>query len=460
MRIATKMGDFSVLVFNKLFRHREDENAPGHSYSLILKGISTSLAGRGVAVITSFFAVPLTVRYLGGERYGVWITLTSILGWLTIFDLGIGNTAINSVAEALAHRDFESARLRINTAYAALAGIAAIIGLGVIVAWHWISWPAVLGARSSINRNEITLSAAIACFIFLANFPLTVTSRILGACKKVTVANYWNSAAGLLSLLLLVIATRMKVGLPGLVFAISGSSLLIGILSASWLYYHYEWLTPTLKGIQWKGIVELLSTGLPFFAVQISGLILYQTDNIIIAQIMGAKSVTPYSITWKLFSYASVLQVAMLPSLWPAYADASARRDLSWMRRTYRYSLRTAIGTSLIFSVILVLVAKTFILLWAGRSAVPSTGLVATMAIWTVLGAWMWCSSILLGAVGRVKRQAVYCAIGAAVNIGASILLGRLFGLIGIILGTICAFLFCIVIPQSLEARTALSEND
>ena len=452
------LGFSSSLVY-AIFKREENRHVPGHSYRLIAKGISTALAGRGIGVATSFIAVPLTVRYLGAERYGVWVTLTSILGWLALFDLGIGNTATNSVAEALAHNDFSSARIRINTTYLALAAIASMLGAGVGIAWHWISWPSVLGARGGTGGVEITRSAAIACFIFLANFPLGVTAKVLGACKKITLANYFSSIANLLSLLLLIVATRLHTGLPGLVLAFSGSTLAIGVLSAGWLYHHYEWLTPTLRGIQFKNIRELLSTGFPFFAVQMSGVILFSTDNVIIAQILGARAVTPYSVTWKLFSYGSVISTISLPTLWPAYADAFARRDFAWLRRTYWYNMRIAVGGTLIFVVTITIIARRFITLWAGSAAVPSIGLVLAMATWTLFAAPLWCEACLVGASGRVRGQAIYSAVGAIVNIAVSIWAAREFGLTGVIIGTICAYVFCIVIPQTLEVQRILSDK-
>jgi O-antigen/teichoic acid export membrane protein len=440
-----------------VLKRGEDGNHPGISYSQILKGILTAITGRGIGAVTSFIAVPLTVRYLGADRYGVWITLTSVLSWLTIFDLGIGSTAINKVAEALALRDFAAAKYRVNAAYIALTSIALVIGLGVVVAWPFISWPAVLGAKTSSNYAEINLATAFAFIVFLACFPFSVTPRIMGACQKVTLANYWSSAGSLLSLLLLVMATQLHMGLPGLVLAFSGSLLLVGTTSTVWLYRHFDWLKPALRSVPRKHVSDLLRTGLPFFAVQISGILLFQTDNIIIAQILGAGAVTPYSVTWRLFSYATLLQVVAIPALWPAYADAFARRDLSWIRKTYRYNLNFAIGSSAVCVVVLVVIARRFISLWAGPAAVPSFPLVIAMAVWSLLSVVSWCESCLLGSAGRVKGQAIYSGIGAVVNILVSIWMGRAFGLIGIISGTICAYSICILIPQTIEVRKVLS---
>jgi O-antigen/teichoic acid export membrane protein len=434
----------------------QEKKEPGHSHRQVANGIISAIGGRGVAVVVNFFSVPLTVKYLGAELYGVWITLTSILAYLTVLDLGIGSTAINGISEALANKDFLAAKRQINSAYWTLSATAALIALGVFIAWPRISWSAVLGAKSGGHSHEITLAAAIAVAIVVVGFPLSVTPRIMGACHKVTLSNLWNSIGSVASLLAILLATHLRVGLPGLVLAISGASFIVGICSTVWLYHHFDWLTPDLTDIKWATTRQLLSAGLPFFAVQISGVILFQTDNLIIAQVLGAKAVTPYSITWKLFSYATLLQVIALPSLWPAYADAFARRSFSWIRKTYRYNLLIAMGSTAIFVFVLIFCARSFIAVWAGSAAVPTLGLVAAMGVWTLISSLSWCQSCLLGAAGQVKGQAIYSALGAIVNIFSSIIFGRLFGLIGIVMGTLAAYLFCIIVPQTIEVHKLL----
>jgi O-antigen/teichoic acid export membrane protein len=233
----------------------------------------------------------------------------------------------------------------------------------------------------------------------------------------------------------------------------------VGIFSTIWLYLHFDWLVPDFRDIQWDRTRELLNTGLPFFATQVAGFVLLQTDNLIIAQVLGAEAVTPYSVTAKLFSYALLLPVIALPSLWPAYSDAFARHDFTWIRKTYRYNVLVVISTTTIFVLVLFIIAKRFISIWAGPAAVPTSGLITGMGIWTIIASLCWCQTCLLGAAGQVRRQAIYSAIGAIVNVIASIICGRLFGLTGIIMGTLLAYLVCIVVPQTLEVRKVLMEK-
>ena len=48
-----------------------------------------SAAARGIGVATSLISVPLTLHYLGVERYGLWMTISSVIAMLGFADLGL-----------------------------------------------------------------------------------------------------------------------------------------------------------------------------------------------------------------------------------------------------------------------------------------------------------------------------------------------------------------------------------
>src|SRR5580704_15679010 len=54
---------------------------------------STSYIAKGLSVLMGFVSVPLTVDYLGGEQYGVWLTISSLLLWVALTDFGLAGTA-------------------------------------------------------------------------------------------------------------------------------------------------------------------------------------------------------------------------------------------------------------------------------------------------------------------------------------------------------------------------------
>ena len=83
-----------------------------------------SLFFRGGSILLSFILVPLTINYINADAYGVWITLTSIVGWVAMFDIGIANGLKNKLSESLAEQDYEKGRMYVSTTYIIIGLIA------------------------------------------------------------------------------------------------------------------------------------------------------------------------------------------------------------------------------------------------------------------------------------------------------------------------------------------------
>lgn len=71
---------------------------------------SAVLLAKIVSVVTSLITVRLAIRYLGSERYGMWLTISSIVLMLGSADLGMSSGLVNIVADALGREDTAGAR--------------------------------------------------------------------------------------------------------------------------------------------------------------------------------------------------------------------------------------------------------------------------------------------------------------------------------------------------------------
>ena len=65
----------------------------------------------------------MTINYLNPTRYGIWLTVSSIIGWIAFFDLGLANGFRNKFAEAKAQGRLELAREYLSTTYFAIGAI-------------------------------------------------------------------------------------------------------------------------------------------------------------------------------------------------------------------------------------------------------------------------------------------------------------------------------------------------
>jgi len=64
----------------------------GHERTVLAKkNIIASLLVKGGSILVGLALVPLTIHYVNATQYGIWLTLSSLIGWFSFFDVGLGN---------------------------------------------------------------------------------------------------------------------------------------------------------------------------------------------------------------------------------------------------------------------------------------------------------------------------------------------------------------------------------
>jgi O-antigen/teichoic acid export membrane protein len=157
----------------------------------IVQGLLTGIANRMVGVAVSLLSVPLTIGYLGSERYGVWTLISSLLAWLNLADLGIGNGLTNAIAGALGSERPDLVRAHVSTAFTVLTAASLIMGAVLVVFWPMIDWVHIFNVKTASAQNEIGPAMAAAIAIFLLNFPLSVISRTFNASQNGKVCSWF-----------------------------------------------------------------------------------------------------------------------------------------------------------------------------------------------------------------------------------------------------------------------------
>jgi O-antigen/teichoic acid export membrane protein len=201
---------------------------------------------------------------------------------------------------------------------------------------------------------------------------------------------------------------------------------------------------------------EIMGHGMLFFVLQLAGLAVFNTDNLIIAHFLGAERVTPYAVTLRLVGYASVLQNLLVPSLWPAFSEAYVIHDLTWIRKAYQRIMRATVWTVIPTALVLGFAGRWIIGAWAGKAAVPDSVLLWGMCFWIVLLSITVNQGALLAATQHIQWQALYSSLAAVLNLILSIVLVQHLGTTGVLLGTIISYLVFIVFPATWQIRQIL----
>jgi O-antigen/teichoic acid export membrane protein len=425
----------------------------------IAVAVSSGVLARGLSSLVALASLPLAVRYLGAERFGVWATIASTAVLLNLLDLGIAGTLTNHISQSYAVGDRDYAARYATNALALSLVVACLSGLALAAAWSHIDWMALFGVSASVLLSEVNATVAIAATLMLIGLPASLVSRILAGYQEVHLNNLIVACGTVLNLVGLLIGIALHVSMPWLFLMSAGCVPLCNSAVLVTLWWFRPWLRPRRKLLEWAAARELLGSGSGFFLIQIAGAVVFSSDNVVIGHYLGSAQVTPYNVAWRLVGLTVVLQSLVFPALWPAYAEAYARGDFGWMRRAFRLMMSVTLVLNLVCGMTVLALGKTVIRWWAGESAVPSTALLAAMALWAVISGCMTVESCLLAAVGRTHMQGVLSIVAAAVNLALSILLVQRIGALGVIVGTILSYLLVLVGPQSLIVRRVLKQS-
>jgi O-antigen/teichoic acid export membrane protein len=198
-------------------------NAGERRYQRIIQSVVTGALGKGVNVLVLLISVPLTLGYLGPERYGIWIAMTTLIGWLSLADIGLGQGLLNLLADADGRQRGDLPQRYVATAFWVLAGAAVILGASVIPLCNSIDWRYVLGLRSDAVADETRVAIEVAALCLLAALPFTLVSRIFIAYQEGVLANAWLALGSIVGLLAIVAVTRWNGGLVALSAAVLGT---------------------------------------------------------------------------------------------------------------------------------------------------------------------------------------------------------------------------------------------
>jgi O-antigen/teichoic acid export membrane protein len=400
------------------------------------------------------------VRYLGAERYGVWATISTTAVWLNLLDLGIANTLTNQISSAYALEDKRAAGRAFTNALLVAVVVVGLAGGACFGLWSRVDWNSVFNVGPTVGRTEVAQTVAAALVVLLPSVVANLGSRVLAGYQEIHLNSLMSGTGSLAGVAGLAAGIWLHVSMPILFLLSVGAGCCVNVVSLALVITCYKpWLMPRLEFFDLGVAKDLLGSGWSFFLIQAAGLVVFSSDNLLVSHYCGAAEVTPYSVTWRFVGLAAIAQSLLFPALWPAYAEANARGDFAWIRKTFATVMKGTMALNLAAVACMTLVGRILIRWWAGPAAVPTLALLSMMGLWAIIHGFMGVESCLLAALNRTREQALLSVATAAVNLTLSIVLVHRIGSVGVIAGTVLSYLLVLVVPQSLLVRKALRDG-
>ncbi|MDQ2719833.1 MAG: oligosaccharide flippase family protein [Bacteroidota bacterium] len=431
----------------------------GHDRSVkAKKNIIASFFIKGISIAISLILVPLTINYVNPTQYGIWLTLSSIIGWFAFFDIGFGNGLRNKFAEAIAKGEHELARIYLSTTYAILGIIVITLLLIFFCINPFLNWSVILNTPSNM-AGELSILALLVFSFFCLQFVLQLITTIITANQQPAKASFFNLLGSLLSLTIIFILTKTTSGnLIYLALSLGFTPILVLTASSMWFYRHdYKRYAPSIKYVRFNCAPDLMSLGIKFFLLQIAGVILYQTSNIIIAQLFGPGEVTPYNVSYKYFSIITMIMGIIMMPFWSAYTEAWVKKDIEWIKKSIKKLQLLWVLLSLV-TIGMFVFSNFFFRIWVGKEIKVPVSVSAIMAIYVIMNSWTNIYSLFLNGTGKLKLQLYASIFGMVLNIPMSIYFGKIFGISGVLLSTVI-LCFINMIIEPIQTRKLLNNN-
>ena len=408
-------------------------NSSGRSKEAV-KNIVLSLVGKAVSVISSLLIVPLTIDYINPTQYGIWLTLSSIIVWITFFDLGLGNGFRNKFSEARAKGDDELARQYLSTTYFAITSVIAVVFLVVLIGNRFIDWSSVLNIDNTY-REELSSVFLILAIFFCISMVANLVGTMLTADQKVGLSSILFGIGQFASLIAVYILTKISVGsLTNLALYFSGMPSFVWVVASIIVFRNKKYcnIKPSFSSVRISLVKNIMGLGLQFFAIYLSMIIIFQMINIVISREMGPDAVTEYNIAYKYFNSLSNVFIIVLTPFWSGFTDAYQKGDFVWMKKMLKYLERLWVVFLLLYFVML-LCSQEFYLLWIGSNVsvnVTTSIIVAFHFVFYSLGGvYMY----LINGIGTIRIQLIIYILFAVVAWPLMVFLGRIWGLLGIV---------------------------
>lgn len=297
----------------------------------LARGMATSTLARGLTLATPALLIPVTYRYFGPTQFALWATIVALTSMFLWTDLGLGNGLMTKLPAALASEDTGGARRLISSAYSLLTVVAAALIVLLVAVSFLLPWESILGVPRATNVSETVM----VCFgAVLLQSPIGLIQRIQYAAQEAGLNGIYQFVGSISALASALFAIAVGANYITIVAVVAVGPIVGSVLASASFYRRNPELRPLWISPLDPSSKNLLTLGGAFLVVQALSSVAMNLDIPIAAHIVGGSDAASFSATVRIFLVlGALLGFSMLP-LWPAAAEALARRDTNWVKRT------------------------------------------------------------------------------------------------------------------------------
>lgn len=411
-------------------------------FNLILKFLNITI---------NVLLLPALLNVLGKDKFGFWVTIFSFIGWLNIFDFGLGEGLKLKLTKAFSLKRTGEINKLITSTYFFTVLVVLILILIFVSVNFFVDWSFILDANKYIE--EINKSICLLIFFILLLLIVKLIGTIYAAFQWPFIDNVIKTVGQLLFLIgVLVLNFKdIKADLTWVaVLSLAPTFLIYSFFNLYFFKYKASFLFPRVKNICKQTLKDVTKPGLSFFIIQLGCIVLYSTDNVIVLKLFSSNQVTDYSIYYKYYSFPFMFYGLFIASHWNAFIDAIAKNDYNWIEKKIVFFKKMFFLLVFVY-VIIYSFEEQLIYFWVGKENINlDFNMSLNMIGFFLISSYTTIYIYVINAYGKLYIQLLGYVLITIINIPLSVYLVNYFnfGASGVILASsLCLLILAILIP-------------
>nr|WP_321297254.1 oligosaccharide flippase family protein [uncultured Sphaerochaeta sp.] len=398
-------------------------------------------------MVVSFWLIPFIINNLGAEAYGLWNLSFSIIGFFSLLDFGFGLGVVKWTGETSATGEIDYRNHMLSTIFYVYVSIA--VGGMLLLGIFSFFYPTLFSIDSGVAPEAVAVLLILGIRSLVIQIPLSLFKGALFGQQEIHLTNIIQILGTMIYALTVWIALSMG---KGIVWLASMNCLAFLIENLAYVYFAYrnvKGLRLSPKLVRKKDFREAMGFSIYSFLTTIAGLVLFQTDAIIIQLFFGLELVGFYAVAIKVTEYAFLLTKQLVNVLTPLISELKAKQETDTIRYLLIDLSKYIMATGFLIAGSVYVFGEDLLVLWVGESYAA-----VTVPLWLLITSFVVAvpelvASNVLTMTGYHRFSAVSASLSTFINITVSLALIKPLGLTGVALGTVVssAVVSGIVVP-------------
>ena len=414
----------------------------------VLRNILGAFVVKGGSLVISVVLLPLYLRFFQNQEVlGIWYTILSVLNWVILFDLGLGQGLRNQLPKALLKNYKKLAKEYISTTYVLMTAVAVVVFVVGVILIKKVDLYSIFHVDVSVIEYHYLQSATIIVFLgIMLQIVLKIATSILYAMQKSAVVNALALLTNVIILGALCFIPSQDIGTNLVVMAwINVIAANVPYVICTIFLFRTKTLkgtAPSLKAFSKQYIKGIFNVGISLLWLQIVFMIVSSANEFLISNLTEPKYVVEYQAYYKIFKTAAMVISLALTPIWSAVTKAQIEKNYHWSKKVYALFLGVS-GLCFLGELCLIPILQWGMDLWLGKGVIDVQAWYAVVfALSSVIFVLHSVNTSIGNGLSYFSIQMIWMTFAAMVFIPLAFLFVKALGSwIGVVLAAVVAMM-------------------